>query len=1020
MAPPRAPERRQLTFVFADVVGSTELADRLDPEDVHLLLSRFRDIVRAVVDRFGGHAAGFPGDGAVAVFGWHAAFEESAERAARAAVAINAEVADLRDVEGVALAVRVGVATGLVVVEGGEGRTEDFVGAAPNLAARLQSVGRPGEAVVSELTRALIGRRFETEALDPVALRGFREPVAAFRLVRERTSLTRFEARDADGDRSPLLGRAAELEALEALWARAERGEGGGVRLAGQAGIGKSRLAEALAERARARGARLVRLQAAEGREASPLWPLRRAIAAEAGLDPDADRADRRLALDAWLSTTPGLGRLGPGLVADLLDLATPGELPEIGAARRRELLLDALAAVLLAEAARRPLLLLFEDLHWIDPSSLDLLRRLLAEAPRAPLLVVATTRPEGAPELQEIPAAERLVLEALPAEVAERLVRARASGARLDDETVAAIVARAEGVPLYVEETTAAVLNGAASAEAVPATLRESLAARLDRLGPARETAQVAAAVGRDVDLDLLVALSDPARVAADAACLVDAGLARAREGGFVFSHALVQDAAYQSLLRGRRRELHGRIAEAMLGRFRRRFADEPETLAHHLERAGRTAAAVDYYLRAADVAGLRAANREAEGYATRALALAETLDGGAERDRREIAALLALGRISTALRGYGRAETERPLRRALDLARAADMPRTEFPLVVGLAAQAAVSGDGVKSLTLAARSEELAAASDDPTHRVMAAYATGLARCWRGERDLAAELFEVGAAAYDPAMHARLLTMGPQDPGLVCIARGASNRFHVDLDPAQCGRIDEAVELARRLGHAHTLNYMLHWKAMQAVDAGDWPRAEAAIDETVAFAEEQGFATWRSLGLLSAARLAAETATPAEALSAAKTALALLPEAGNVCAVSHVRGLVGEALRRLRRTAEAMEALNEAVAEAEAGAMRWGLVHTLRVLARCRIDVDGGTTAGAEAALARAVSLARRQRSRLLELRATCDLAELLIAQGDRPAAEAALGPVLGTVPTSPTLADRRRAEAILAAAC
>jgi predicted ATPase len=351
-------------------------------------------------------------------------------------------------------------------------------------------------------------------------------------------------------------------------------------------------------------------------------------------------------------------------LMANMLDLAGEDELPAMSASRRRNLVLDTVADALLAMSRERPLLLLFEDTHWIDPTSLDLVARLLRAGPREALLLVMTTRPEGAPDLPEAELSERLVLQPLPPETAERLVRERAGAAAIDDATVTTIVARTDGVPLYVEETTAAVLDGVGGGDAVPATLRESLTARLDRLGPARETAQIAAAIGRDVDLDLLAVVSSGISVSADADRLVEAGLASPRRGGFVFSHALVQDAAYQSMLRSRRRDLHGRIAEAMLGRFRRRFASEPETLAHHLERAGRTAAAIDYFLRAADAAGARAANREAEGYAQRALALTDLLDGGAERDRREVAALLALGRIRTAIFGYGRNEAAEPLR--------------------------------------------------------------------------------------------------------------------------------------------------------------------------------------------------------------------------------------------------------------------------------------------------------------------------------------------------------------------
>jgi tetratricopeptide (TPR) repeat protein len=454
------------------------------------------------------------------------------------------------------------------------------------------------------------------------------------------------------------------------------------------------------------------------------------------------------------------------------------------------------------------------------------------------------------------------------------------------------------------------------------------------------------------------------------------------------------------------------------MLGRFRRRFASEPETLAHHLERAGRTAAAIDYFLRAADAAGARAANREAEGYAQRALALTDLLDGGAERDRREVAALLALGRIRTAIFGYGRNEAAEPLRRALDRCQAAGMHRTEFPLVVALTAQAGVSGDGAKALQMSRRAADLAADSDDPAHKVMAAYAVGVTHCWRGERRNASDAFAAGAALWREALHERLLELGPQDSGIVCMTRGAMNRFHVYVDPAESERTDEAIELARRLGHAHSLNYGLHFKAVQAIEAANWERAETTIREMLDLAEEQGFGTWRSQGRLQVARFAAARLSPRSALEEAEHAVKALPEGGNHASLPQAKGLVGDALRRLGRTAEALTLLQQAVAEAEAGAMGWGLIETLCALARCLLATDGGDATRAEATLARAVALARRQGSRLWELRTACELAEVLLHQGDRSAARDALATTVAAVDGAALPADLARARDLLRA--
>ena len=1017
----RGPERRQLTFLFADIVGSTEIASRLDAEDMHELLTRFRNVIRQELARYGGHIAGFPGDGAMAVFGWPEAAEEATQCAASAALAIASAVGNVRHSDGQPLSVRVGVATGMAVVGSAEGRTADFVGSAINLASRLQGAAPLNGVLISELTHALTGNAFKADPLPPLSIRGIRDPVNAYHLVAHRDGLTRFEAKGTSAQLSSLVGRDVELSELQVLWKSAADGQGCGAILIGQAGIGKSRLAESLALSSLQSGARLFRLQCSKGSGASPFWPIRRAIKSAAGLNEDASKAEQYKSLEQWLSQHSTLDGLAGLLVADMMDLAPDRALPEMNSSRRRQLLLKALVSFFLSMSQKSPLFILLEDAHWIDPSTLEFVELLLSDIHSTSLMLLITTRPEGEDLLRRFAKVGHFQLTPLNVVDAERLVRERAQNASLSDETIAAIVARTDGLPLFLEEVTAAMVEGASAPDTVPATLRESLTARLDRLGSARETAQVAGAIGRDVDFDLLaltVQESRPNEVADDVQKLIDAGLATPRAGGFVFSHALVRDAAYQTMLRVRRQELHAKIAELMLGRFRRRFAQEPETLALHLERGGRTAAAIDYYLRAAEAASTRAANNEAEGYAVRALELAARMEGGAKRDRKEVAALLALGRIRMILFGYGRQEAAEPLRRALDLCQIAGLRRTEFPLVVSLTAQASVSGNVTTALDFAQRAMTLANDSKDQTEFVMASYASGLARCWRGERHEAAKAFDAGLNAYDESMHDQLVSLGPQDSGVVCMVRGAFNRFHCSANASECAHIDRAVELAEKLGHSNTLNYALHWKASQALDAQDWVRAEHAISETLDLAEDQDFTTWRSMGRLSAARLAAAQQNPDEALKEAKQALDLLPKSGNIVGLGYVKGLVGDCLRRLGRKADALALLREAVQEAETTAVRWGLVETLRALARCRLDVDGGDTTGAETELTRAIALARRQGSRLFQLRAATDLAELFLEQGDLIAAREAIEDPAASMHPSAPKNDVRKVQEILSA--
>ena len=712
-----------------------------------------------------------------------------------------------------------------------------------------------------------------------------------------------------------------------------------------------------------------------------------------------------------------GTGEIGAALVSDLLDLGGNADLPQMSPQRRRAMMLEALVQVVTATTKEAPLLLMMEDVHWFDPTTVEFACRLLKDPSESPAMVLMTSRPEGVPEGFRAPGIARIELSPLDPSLAANLVRERAGETVLDAGAVEAIVARGDGVPLFLEEATSAFLE--TGAETVPASLRDSLTARLDRLGDLRDVAQVAAALGRDVDSDILREVSgDRARAEAGVERLVSMGLAERRPGGFVFSHALVQDAAYHSLLRSKRRALHERISEVLLGRFRRRFQGEPELLAHHLEQAGRESAAIDYYLRAADMATNRAANAEAQQYARRALELCDLLPTGQERDRKEVTALLALGRIKMSLEGYGSEETGNVLRRALDRCRVAGLERTEFPLLVGLAAFSSVAGDGARGLSYAMQARQLAEKLDDPVSWTMCGYVLGIAHCWRGERRDAAAAFESGVSNYDEKLHEQFLGLGAHDPGVVCKARGAFNRFHLNPTAEEYGRLEDGLELARGLAHAHSLNYALAWVARTAIEARDFDLARRAVSETLEIAEAQQFATWRSMGTYGAALIAAQCDPPGTALEAAETALEMLPTGGNLCCLSHVKGLIADALRRLGRLPEAQARFREAIATAERGSMGLGLNETLRGYARCSLDLDADDVDGAEKILRRAVMLARRNGSRVDELRATSDLAEILLEQGDRVAAREAIEPVLRGLQGSMLKTEVERAESLLAA--
>ena len=979
-------ERRQLTVMFVDLVGSTALATALDAEDMHELLQAYRREVRRVVEAAGGHAAGFPGDGVVACFGWPTALEDAAERAVRAGLEVLGAIGRIAAPDGRPLAARVGIATGVVVVDGSKGDADSLTGGTPNLAARLQSAAEPGGLVIAAGTRDLVGDRFAIEDLGPKEIKGLPAPVPVFRVIGERAAVSRFEAHHGAA-LAPMVGRDGELALLGERCGRALDGEGQAVLLTGEPGIGKSRIAAALIEAilTRAGDAELtfLRYQTSPQQGDSPLWPVRRQLAAAAGLEEAASEAECLARLDALLR----LGVDQPGdalpLLAGLLRLEGAPELPTMSAARRRERTLEVLVEQLLGLARRSPVVVLFEDLHWIDPTSLALVERIISEIDAVPVLLLMTSRPDDEPHLPNHAHLTRMALNRLDRKAAAAIVAHRAGVTALEPEMVSAILARGDGVPLYIEEMTAAIVEAGAAADTVPASLQDSLMARLDRLGSAKEIAQVAAVIGREFEPELLAAVAGNGAALDDAVDrLVGAELVFRRGPRLVFKHALVQDVAYQSLLRGRRAALHGRVAEALLGRFHARVADEPQTLAHHLEHAGRATAAIDYYGLAAELANNKGANREARRYMERALRLIEGLPAGAERARLEVQALTTIGRIDVALEGHGSAAAAEAFGRGLALCRETGFDAAELSLLVGLIVQRSVAGATSEALALGPRLDELVARNADPIFRVEAGYALGITHAWRGELAAADRHFATIRQHYAPEQHARHLAVYGQDPGVVGLCRGGMTRWYMGLVEQGARDIATAVELARRLGHPFSINYALTWHAMHALETEPAEVAERAIDASLDYAAEQAFMTWLSMGQANRARWMLVHGGPAEAVAECERAVTMLRSVGGG-QVPAALALHGAALCRNGDSARGVARLDEALRLNEAGDAPWAEVEILRLRARC---AAASGTGDARSFLERAIATARRQGALMLELQATVDLARLLAGAAGR----------------------------------
>jgi class 3 adenylate cyclase len=834
--PPRgnAAERRQLTVMFCDLVGSTALATRFDPEDLRDLIGDYHHAVADTVGRFDGFVAKYMGDGVLVYFGYPEAHEDDAERAVRAGLAVIEAVGRLPARQD--LRVRLGIATGLAVVGDliGEGAAQErgVVGEPPNLAARLQALATPNTLVIAESTRRQIGGLFDLTDLGPQALAGFAEPQQAWRVIGQSGVLSRFEA--LRSGTTPLVGREEEVELLIRRWQQAKTSEGRVVLISGEPGIGKSRLTAALSEQI--------------GTEPACAISARRTTRTARSI-PSSHSSNAPLGLPATDIVEAKLGKLrallAPGsrdddniaLLSELLSLPSSAAELNVSPQRKREKLFEAVLSQLEAVARHRPVLMVFEDAHWIDPTSRELLDLTVDRVRRLPVLLAITFRPEFQPPWGGRSQVTSLALNRLGERDGEALVQTLAGNAALTAEIVAEIVERTDGVPLFVEELTKAVLESAAQGDrvaavlattslaalSVPATLHASLMARLDRLGPAaKEIAQVGAVLGREFAYELIepVALRPAKDLQAALGQLGNAGLLFCRgtapHASYLFKHALVQDAAYSTLLRGRRQELHARVALALEEHFADLVERQPELLAHHLTGAAETERAVAQWLKAGQLAAARSAHFEAIAHFGRGLSLLGSLPETEERDQREITLQLGTGVSSLTAKGLGSPEAAEAYTRARDLCEKSNDADRLFVALWNLWLTTAMR-DIDAARPLSNQLLILTKTEDDSALRLQAHHSAWFTRFYAGEPALAHGHCAEGRRLYDFERHrSHAFLYGGHDPGVCAHLNGAWLEWLLGYPDKALASVDYGVRLAERLAHPLSLHQAFFYGAV------------------------------------------------------------------------------------------------------------------------------------------------------------------------------------------------------------
>jgi class 3 adenylate cyclase/tetratricopeptide (TPR) repeat protein len=1040
---PRADaERRQLTIMFCDLVGSSELAVRLDPEDLRRVIGAYHNCIKEIIARYQGIIARYMGDGVLAYFGYPQAHEDDAEQATRAGLALVEAVAGLQTDIGTELHVRVGIATGTVIVGDliGEGAAQEqaVIGETPNLAGRLQTVAEPGTVLICKSTRRLTGGHFEYRDLGPVTLKGWAEPAQAWHVLRTSGVESRFEAQHKTR-LTPLIGREEQMDLLLRRWRTAVHGEGCVVVLTGEPGIGKSHIALALQERLQDEPHTVLRYFCSAHHINSALFPfigqLERAAKFERS-DTPAEKLSKLDALVAQSTSDPE----NVAVLANLFALPTDDRyrLQELSPQKRKEKTLAALLALLEGAAAKQPVFITFEDVHWIDPTSLELLAAVVEHMPQLRALLLVTARPEFTPPWPSYPHVTTIPLTRLGRRDGAALVEQVAGGKSLPQEVMDEILARTDGVPLFIEELTKTLLESQMLQQrdghyvldrplpslAIPTTLHASLMARLDRLAPVREVAQIGAVAGRDFHYELLKAVAglptDRLEEALDQ--LVESELIFRRgeipHAVYAFKHALVRDAAYAGLLKSRRGQLHAAIASALEQRFPEVVQTQPETLAHHLTEAGLIERAIEYWLVAGKNAALRSANVEAMAHLQRGIEVIGRLPAGEDKDRSELDFQLVLGPCLIATHGPAASKALTTFARARELCERLGEPPEYLQVMFWLATASVVRGELPQALEAIAGLPSAAQARGNQPAVLNGIRGQAMILMFMGRIVEARDALERAVEAFSASEESDRMAAraAGQDAGVSMLVLMAWVLWILGQVDEAVLRMDAALERADTVQHAHTHAYAWYYAAVLHALRGEPVIAQGYAERCLAISEQHGFRQW--LGLSRAIRgiCMAVLDISGSRLDDVVAELGEYQVAGYVLGITAQFVLLCPALLLQNEPEAALETIDQGLSVVSHNSERFFEAELYRLKARALL-MRGAPDAEAEALLDQALRTARSQQARSLELRAATDLARLWMKQGKHAAAHDVLSSICGRFSEGFNTRDLREAKAVIA---